>query len=651
MAIGCRPLNIRHGNGVPIVVRARESLVHGEGEQLVFFNIILGRCERHLRSPEKVLSSLSNHSKDLSYKYERLYRIFFNPEMYAVAYQKIYPNEGNMTKGSDGQTIDGMSIKRIDTLIAALKDESYQPIPSRRVYIPKKNGKKRPLGIPAFNDKLVQEVLRMVLEAIYEGSFENTSHGFRPGKSCHTALLQIQTRFTGAKWFVEGDIKGFFDNINHDVMIRILEKRISDDRFLRLIRKFLNAGYFEDWQFHKTYSGTPQGGVISPILANIYLDEFDKFMCQYANDFKEGTERKRNPEYRKLEVQRGNLVKKLKACVDEAEKTKIIGQIREIEKARNDVPYGVAMDGNYRRLQYVRYADDFLVGIIGSKADGELVKEDIHRFMANTLSLELSEEKTLITNAQKRAQFLGYGIYVRKSNQSKRDKMGRLKRDYVGRVVLEVSTQSIRSKLLDLKAIKLTYVNGTEIWKPIARYSMKDSDDLEILDKYNSEIRGFYNYYSIANNSNVVNSFKYMMEYSMYKTYCTKYRTHIPKLLKKYRHGKDFCVRFKTKGGKEKVRVLYNEGFKRKTVARTAECDIIPNEQKHLSSTSLMDRLKAEKCEICGTENVPLEMHHVQKLKNLQGKKYWEKLMIARQRKTIAVCHSCHRKIHYGKLD
>ena len=606
---------------------------------------------RHLRDPEKVLSSLSNHSKDPAYHFERLYRILFNQEMFAVAYQNIYANEGNMTKGSDDQTIDGMSLKRIEALIEALKNESYQPIPSRRVYIPKKNGKKRPLGIPSFNDKLVQEVLRMILEAIYEGSFENTSHGFRPGRSCHTALIQMQTCFTGVKWFIEGDIKGFFDNINHDVMLRILEKRISDDRFLRLIRKFLNAGYLEDWQFHKTYSGTPQGGIISPILANIYLDEFDKFMRKYKDEFNRGNERKRNSEYRKIEVQRGNLVRKLKTCVNEVEKEQIVEQIRKIEKARNNVPWGAAMDEDYRRLQYVRYADDFLIGIIGSKDDCKRVKEDIRRFMADILLLELSDEKTLITNAQKSARFLGYDIYVRKSNLSKRDGMGRLKRDYGSRVVLEVSNQTIRKKLIELKATKLTYVDGKEIWKPIARYSMKDSDDLEILDKYNSEIRGFYNYYSIANNSSIINSFKYMMEYSMYKTYCTKYRTHIPKLLRKYRIGKDFCVRFKGKDGKERMRVFYNEGFKRKTTARTAGCDTLPNDLKYLGGTSLLDRLKARRCEICGAENVPLEMHHVRKLKDLQGKKYWESLMIARQRKTIAVCHECHRKIHYGKLD
>jgi group II intron reverse transcriptase/maturase len=229
------------------------------------------------RNPEKVLNSLTEHSGNLNYKFERLYRILFNEEMYYAVYQRVYAKPGNMTAGADGQTIDQMSLVRIEKLIASLKDESYQPQPSRRVYIPKKNGKMRPLGVPAFDDKLVQEVVRMILEAIYEGQFEGASHGFRPKRSCHTALIQAQKSFSGVKWFVEGDIKGFFDNINHKILINTLKERISDDRFIRLIRKFLNAGYLENWKFHHSYSGTPQGGIVSPILANIYRDKLDKY--------------------------------------------------------------------------------------------------------------------------------------------------------------------------------------------------------------------------------------------------------------------------------------------------------------------------------------------------------------------------------------
>ncbi|MCR4719017.1 MAG: group II intron reverse transcriptase/maturase, partial [Firmicutes bacterium] len=175
-----------------------------------------------MRNPVNVLNSLSQHSNNEQYRYQRLYRLLYNKEMYSVAYQKIYAKEGNMTKGSDDRTIDGMSLERIEKLINSLKDESYQPAPARREYIPKKNGKMRPLGIPSFEDKLLQEVVRMVLEAIYEGYFEPTSHGFRPKCSCHTALTCIQKYYTGSSWFIEGDIKSFFDEIDHNVMIDTL---------------------------------------------------------------------------------------------------------------------------------------------------------------------------------------------------------------------------------------------------------------------------------------------------------------------------------------------------------------------------------------------------------------------------------------------
>ena len=198
--------------------------------------------------------------------------------------------------------------------------------------------------------------------------------------------------------------------------------------------------------------------------------------------------------------------------------------------------------------------------------------------------------------------------------------------------------------------MKITYVDGKEIWKFKARYSMKDNDDLEILRTYNSEIRGFYNYYSIANNSSIINSFKYIMEYSMYKTYATKYRTTKHNMIEKYRINKDFGVKYKTKDGKEKVCLFYNEGFKRKDINRNADVDNVTDKRFYLGRTSLIQRLEAGRCELCGAENVPIEIHHVRKLKDLNGKKFWEKFMIAR-RKTLALCHNCHVDLHNGRLD
>ena len=601
-----------------------------------------------MRSPERVLNSLNEHCKDSSYKFERLYRILFNEELFYVAYQKIASNGGSTTKGSDGRSIDEMSLARIETLIASLKDESYQPHPSRRVHIPKKNGKTRPLGIPAFEDKLVQEVVRMILEAIYEGHFETTSHGFRPKRSCHTALLHIQKTFSGAKWFIEGDIKGFFDNIDHDVLVGILRERISDDRFIRLIRKFLKAGYVEDWTFHNTYSGTPQGGIVSPILANIYLDKLDKYVKEYIRHFDKGTKRRSGKESNDLTNERKRTVRKLRKVKDGAEKAALVARLKAIEQERAAFPSGDEMDGSYRRLKYIRYADDFILGVIGSKEDALRIKEDIKSFLSESLALELSEEKTLITHTGKSAKFLGYEITVTRNNHQRRDVQGRLRRTYGKRVRLNVSMATLRDKLLEYGAMEIKLRNGKEIWKPKCRSGLIFNDDLEILDRYNRETVGFCNYYLIANNCVVLHNFRYIMEYSMYKTFAGKYRSTVRKINKKYRLNKLFTVKYEQKGV-IKSRTFYKTSFKRRTTAFNGSCDIEPYSIADVSRTNLTDRLKAEKCELCGATG-KLIMHHVRNLKDLKGKESWKRLMSARKRKTIALCPSCHRLRHLGKV-
>ncbi|KAA2408971.1 group II intron reverse transcriptase/maturase [Alistipes onderdonkii] len=601
-----------------------------------------------MRSPERVLNSLNEHSKDSSYKFERLYRILFNEELFYVAYQKIASNGGSTTKGSDGRSIDEMSLARIETLIASLKDESYQPHPSRRVHIPKKNGKTRPLGIPAFEDKLVQEVVRMILEAIYEGHFETTSHGFRPKRSCHTALLHIQKTFSGAKWFIEGDIKGFFDNIDHDVLVGILRERISDDRFIRLIRKFLKAGYVEDWTFHNTYSGMPQGGIVSPILANIYLDKLDKYVKEYIRHFDMGTKRRPGKESNDLANERKRTVRKLKKVKDGTEKAALVARLKAIEQERAAFPSGDEMDGSYRRLKYIRYADDFILGVIGSKEDALRIKEDIKSFLSESLALELSEEKTLITHTGKSAKFLGYEITVTRNNHQRRDVQGRLRRTYGKRVRLNVSMATLRDKLLEYGAMEIKLRNGKEIWKPKCRSGLIFNDDLEILDRYNRETVGFCNYYLIANNCVVLHNFRYIMEYSMYKTFAGKYRSTVRKINKKYRLNKLFTVKYEQQGV-IKSRTFYKTSFKRRTTAFNGSCDIEPYSIADVSRTNLTDRLKAEKCELCGATG-KLIMHHVRNLKDLKGKESWERLMSARKRKTIALCPSCHRLRHLGKV-
>lgn len=562
-----------------------------------------------MRNPEVILNTLSSHSKVSDYKYERIYRIFFNEEMFMLAYERIKSKQGNMTPGTDGQTIDGMTINRIGKLIESLKNESYSPKPAKRVYIPKKNGKKRPLGIPTIDDKLVLEVARMILEAIYEGYFESTSHGFRPFKSCHTALVSIKKTFTGVKWFIEGDMKGFFDNIDHATLINILRLRIADERFLRLIWKFLKAGYIEEWHVNNTYSGTPQGGIVSPILANIYLDQFDKYMKEYADKFNKGKSRKVRNEYMNLNMRTVNRRKKRKATTDPVEAARLDAEIKQLQKELRCMPVRDEMDENYRCLQYVRYADDFLIGVIGSKADCEKIKQDVTDYMRYTLKLELSAEKTLITRASEEAKFLGYRITVRSLDVMKRNCKGILSRSFKGKVQLLLSSETVKDKLQSYGAVKFAEQNGKTVWRPQSRETLIGMESHRILAKYNLEIRGFYNYYSIADNvSATCSKFGYIMQYSLYKTLGQKLNCSMAAIVRKYKKNGEFKIEYLDKKGNLKYRVLYNDGFSQKQPNKMADCDIQP--QAKLPKRSLADRLRSEVCELCGGHG-KLIMHHV----------------------------------------
>lgn len=487
-----------------------------------------GKVREALRNPIDVLNSLKSKACDESYCYERLYRNLYNEEFYLLAYQNIYASEGNMTAGADGKTIDGMGMDRIQKLIDKMKDHSYQPNPARRTYIEKKNGKKRTLGIPSFDDKMVQEIVRLILESIYEPTFSDFSHGFRPNRSCHTALQQIQGTFTGVKWFIEGEICGFFDNIDHAVLINILRKRIQDEYFIALLWKFLKAGYAEDWTFHNTYSGTPQGGsVLGPILSSIYLNELDQFMEHYRKDFERGKKCWKPEEYIK------------------------------------------------RSLFYVRYADKWLCGVIGSRQDAEEIKADTGRFLAETLKLELSERKTLIINTCDKARFLGYDIFVSDHERLREDKNGHTRHVRSGKVKLYVPREKWQKKLMDYKALEIKYQDGKEIFSPVHRTCLISKDDLEIVQQYNAEVRGLYNYYRIADNASVLGHFNYVMKFSMFKTFGAKYKLHISEVRKKYGY-RHFGVKYRTEQG-EKIRYYYEGGFKKaKTGIAKPEVDHVP---------------------------------------------------------------------------
>ena len=600
-----------------------------------------------MKPTTEILARISQNS--LANKEEvftKLYRYLLRPDIYFVAYKNLYANNGAATKGVNEDTADGFSEAKIDSIIKALADETYQPMPVRRTYIQKKNNRKklRPLGIPTFTDKLVQEVLRMILEAVYEPIFLDVSHGFRPKRSCHTALKQLRREFNGTRWFVEGDIKGCFDNINHAVLVGLLSNKIKDDRITKLIYKFLKAGYLENWQYHKTYSGTPQGGIISPLLANIYLHELDKFVMNLKSEFDTPGVGQITPEYRELH----NEIKRLSHRL-----TKVTGEEREMALAEYKpkrqklmtIPCTAQTD---KKLKYVRYADDFLIAVKGNREDCQWIKSKLAEFIGDTLKMELSEDKTLITHSSKCARFLGYDVRVRRSGKIKRGGPGHVKmRTLNGGVELLVPLNDKIRQFVFTKGVAIQKEDGSMF--PVHRKYLVGLTDLEIVSVYNAELRGICNYYGMASNFCKLHYFSYLMEYSCLKTLASKHKTSLSKIIDKFNDGT----------GKWGVPYETKLGSKRRYFANYADCKGKGSATDYISNAAVVygyavntleNRLKAKVCELCGTtESDHYEVHHINKLKNLKGKERWEIAMIAKHRKTLVVCRDCHRSIIHKK--
>ena len=568
---------------------------------------------------------------------ERLYKLLYNKELYLLAYAKLYPNSGAMTKGATNETVDGMSIKKIEKLIDDIRHERYKWTATRRVYIPKKNGKQRPLGIPTWSDKLLQEVIRMILEAYYEPQFSDSSHGFRPQRGCHTALSEIQT-WKGTKWFVEGDITKYFDTIDHDVLLKILSKNINDNRFLRLIENLLKAGYLEDWKFNKTISGTPQGGVISPLLANIYLNEFDSWVENVLiPKYTKGKRQKANPEYSHI----NNEIAKCKQNGD-------FLMAKKLKIARRNISSIDTKNADYRRLRYVRYADDFILGFTGSKQEAEEIKVEIGEWLKTTLKLNLSQEKTLITHASTTfARFLGYDIKVQMADDYV-DKTGR--RGANGVIALFVPSSVIEKKCTEYMK------NG----KTIHIGKLLQDDDFSIVQRFGAEYRGIVQYYLMAQNVSWLSKLHWIMQSSLLKTLAFKHKSSMNKIKKKYA-----CeITDKTSGKTLKcIQVIVERKDKKPLIAQFGGLSLTHKRKTVIDDmpykvwggrTELLKRLLADTCELCGsTENI--EVHHIRKLSDLDTKgkaekPIWIQIMATRKRKTLVVCRNCHNKIHNGSL-
>ena len=573
-----------------------------------------------------IIRERGKEGKDL----EDVYRRLDNPELYLRAYGRIYRNAGARTRGTTGETVDGMTMRKIEEIIGLLRDERYRWTPVRRAFIPKKDGKLRPLGIPTWSDKLLQEVMRSILDAYYEPQFSENSHGFRPDRGCHTALRDINVTWTGTIWFIEGDIKGCFDNIDHMTLLSIIREKIHDNRFLNLVEDLLEAGYLEQWSYRPTLSGTPQGGIISPLLANIYLNRLDQYVVQaLIPEFTRGNQKRAKPEYRRLRERIGRMARR--GEIDDIDR--LYGQLRTI-------PLRDQFDPNYRRLRYVRYADDFLLGFDGPKEEAEEIKARLGSYLSEQLKLELSSGKTLITHAKtEKARFLGYEI-------STLNKPGLPSH---GNMTLRIPHQVIEDKI----------ARYTLKGRPIHRAEMIEESDLAIVDRYGREFRGYVEFYSHARNLTKLQRVRWVMQNSMLRTLALKHKSTVLKMANRYADRamtKDGPIKCFTavvrREGRPPLRAQFG-GLSLRTRPFKVIEDYTPDLDRRPPRCELIQRLAKDECELCGSKD-RVQVHHIRKLADLKrnsGKEpaSWKRRMALLKRKTLVVCHYCHIAIHAGR--
>jgi group II intron reverse transcriptase/maturase len=561
-------------------------------------------------------------------RFERLHRTLCDEKWLIAAWKQIRGNHGSRTQGVDGETRDDVDDAMIQRLAAKLKKGEYEPHPVRRVYIPKANGKMRPLGIPTIQDRIVQSAIKMMIEPIWEQDFRNCSHGFRPNRSCHTALRAVAIRFPRSTWVIEGDITGCFDNIHHGRLMECLRKRIVDEKLLRLVESFLKAGYMEQWTYHRTYSGTPQGGIISPLLANIFLHELDVFMETTMNsnlyESKKEQNARRDPASRKVSGRIQLLRRKLKDTDrTQEERAEIIKEMKDKERELRTLPNLL-----FRKATgYIRYADDFLITLQGqSKVQAEETRKKIREFMHQELGLELNPEKTLITHPTKKIRFLGFDL-TSKGGRSKR-------------IRLEIPKQARERPLEKISRLcQMTQIN-----------------EVDLLVQTNSIIRGWMEYYKCASApqrlfSDMLSKVFWLTAHYM----ASKHRTSIPKILGTRlrtltKKGRTRKVLTTTIAGK----TYFSWAFPPRTVSiygqRVQALDVEPTPRTEWArGRSIEDRLIAlaetdGRCQGCGTtEN--LEVHHKGGLRGKTGK---AKIQAGKDKTKIVLCRSCHLRIGHG---
>ena len=609
----------------------------------------------NIKARLKTLEKLNTNPKFVN---KQLYRLLYSEELYVKAYDNLRGNRGAMTAGISGRhgTADGLNMDIIRKIIKSLKDKSYQPKPARRVYIPKANGKLRPLGMPDFKDKLVQECVKIILTCIYDSdanpTFLSSSFGFRKGLGCHHALETGYDKFKGCAWIIKADVKAFFDEVDHHVLVNLLERRIADQRFIHLIWKLLRCGYIENGQLHKPQKGTPQGGNVSPILANIYLHEFDLFIEKLKSEV--GTTIIADPSYikaqRKLETAKRRVRNSTR--FDDPLYADKVTAVNQLDKELRLVPSKTLEDPNKAIFAYIRYADDWVLGLKCSKATAKGIYHRCESFFKSTLLLDWNKDKSILSRSTDRDfEFLGVDMHFVNKRQI--------------RIIGMKSTLGRRYKIRSIPVNTMYYLlNADNIFarlrkkgfvdrnnNPISFKKALNQDIIQIVKIFRSTMLGIANYYRFVHNSQRLNHIHHVLFMSLCKTLAHKGKTRKRQIIKKYGRGRVLVFRYGANREKEITIPKYG-GYTRDIKAfqlREAIDDKDPIPKKFASETATW--LRTGICGLCARKGFT-EMHHVKHIRK-QGHTYkgFDRVMRAINRKQIPLCLSCHQKVHQGQYD
>jgi group II intron reverse transcriptase/maturase len=638
---------ILYGNGVSIVsnkltkrmLPTRRELFNWEGIQFIsFFDILADKRfslgKRFYTSKIKKKTNLAT-KQEIEVSYKQLWDI----NLLKTAYTILKSNEGNLTKGVDGETLDGISLNWAEKVITELKNREFKFKPSRIVLIPKANDKMRSLGVPSPRDKVIQQAYKMMLESIFEPLFLGYSHGFRPNRSTITAIYEIR-KWNGITWIIEGDIKDYFNSVNHNILAKLLTKEIKDQNLIDLYWKLVKAGYVNNGIFSINNLGIPQGGVLSPLLSNIYLHEFDKFMKNIIEKYSDPLRKrvsKTNPIYAKLKRRLRKLEERKELITKEKE------EIEEIKQKLIKTSAVVRDDSTAKRVYYNRYADDWVVGIVGSKDLAERIKEEIKNFLLEELEICLNEGKTNIVNLSKRRiKYLGFEI--RKHNRKYTESLksiikstGKIRRASNASILIYAPIKKLISKL-----IEHGFAKNKNKPKAVTKWIFLDAQD--IILRYNAVMRGILNYYAGVENKNLLSQIMWILKFSAVFTLARKWNISPVKVFKKL--GKNLTVKYKSeKGKKEKYISIYKQSLiKTRKLSEKFRSNFGPFEVKYYSVRS--NHVWDQSCIICGKEE-DIEMHHIRHIRKKKTKGF-QQIMQQLNRKQIPVCHDCHMKIHSG---